>query len=190
MAHGAHAGTGRSPRGTASASTRAGASPAQQRLLQQHRHSLINLLVMGGSADEREYIARAFHRESPLRSGPFIRLDCGADEDRLCRALLGWMSGANDFSDSSLITVERGTLFLDNVEALSDQAQRLLLTFVSHHVGVHPWSGETGWSGRLAAGSSAHLGDLVLEDRFLEALYDCLDKARIELDEAWQGSVA
>ena len=52
------------------------------------------------------------------------------------------------------------------------------------------WSATRSPSSVSAAGSGPHLGDLVLEERFLEALYDCLDKARIELDEAWQGSVA
>lgn len=166
------------------------AAPFHLRLLQLHRHSLINLLVTGGTANEREQVARSFHAQSPLRSGPFVRLDCAFEEERLCRALMGWISGAFDFSDSSLVFVERGTLFLDNVELLTPRAQRLLFTFVSHYAAPRAWSDGAVWGGRLAAGSCGPLDDLALEGRFYEPLYDCLDKARIELDDLQQGSAA
>ena len=168
-----------------------GDSPAPHAgLLRLHRRSLINVLVMGATRVEREDVARAFHQDSPLRSGPFVRVDCSVDEERLCRALHTWMSGAFDSSDSSLMVAERGTLYLENIDSLSSHAQRLLLTFVSHHAGARQFSDGASWGGRLVAGSGAHLGDQVMEARFLEPLYDCLDKARIELDSSWQGGVA
>ena len=159
-------------------------------LLRLHRRSLINVLVMGASALDREQVARAFHHESPLRSGPFVRVDCATDEERLCRALHCWMSGAFDSSNSSLMVAERGTLFLENIDKLSSRAQRLLLTFVSHYAGSRQFTDGVSWGGRLVVGSEVHLGDQVIEARFLEPLYDCLDKARIELEDSWQGGVA
>jgi DNA-binding NtrC family response regulator len=159
-------------------------------LLRLHRRSLINVLVMGSSQAEREDVARAFHRESPLRSGPFVRVDCVLDEERFCRGLQMWMSGVFDSSNSSLLVASRGTLYLENIETLSSRAQRLLLTFVSHYTGPRQWSDGVNWGGRLVVGSEVHLGDQVIEARFLEPLYDCLDKARIELESSWQWGVA
>ena len=174
----------------ANAATSSDSAACHAGLLRLHRRSLINVLVMGGSRMAREDVARAFHHESPLRSGPFVRVDCELDEQRLCRALHAWMSGAFDSSNSSLMVAERGTLYLENIDKLSSRAQRLLLAFVSHNATSCQWSEGSSWSGRLVAGSETHLGDQVIEARFLEPLYDCLDKARIELESSWQGGVA
>jgi DNA-binding NtrC family response regulator len=160
------------------------------RLLQLHRHSLIHVLIMGGSPEERRAVALAFHGESPMRSGPLVRIDCATEEPRLCRALQSWIMGTIDSSDSSLMAAERGTLYLDHIDSLSSPAQRLLLAFVTHHAGVAHRDFTDAWGGRLVCGSAAHLGDAVEGGRFLAPLYDCLDKARIELDSAWQGGVA
>lgn len=176
--------------GTASVApvTTAGLPPL--RLLRLHRHSLVNVLVMGGEAGERERIARAFHRESPLRTGPFVRLDCALEEDRLCAALQRWMTGASDSSDSSLMVAERGTLYLDHVDSLSPETQRLLLAFVTRFANAATWNDAAAWGGRLVCGSEHHLGDLADQGTFLDPLYDCLDKARIELEPSWHGGAA
>src|SRR5207244_11738901 len=60
---------------------------ACSRLIRLHRHSLFHLLLEGGTARARERLAIAFHRGSPLRRGPFLRLGAGGDGDRFGRAL-------------------------------------------------------------------------------------------------------
>src|SRR5439155_27387285 len=49
-------------------------------LIRLHRHSLFHLLLQGGTREERERVARAFHHGSPLSSGPFVRIEAMRDE--------------------------------------------------------------------------------------------------------------
>lgn len=140
-------------------------------------------MILGGDPAERHAVAVSVHAESLMRSGPFVTIDCAIGEDRLCGALQAWMTGVDDSSDPSILAAERGTLFLDSIEALSTRAQRLLLAFVN---GAHAY----GWSGRLICGASDALPDHAARGEFLAPLFDDLDKARIELTDALQGGAA
>jgi DNA-binding NtrC family response regulator len=152
------------------------------RLLRLHRHSLSNLIVLGGTGAERLAVARAFHRASPLRGAPFLGLDCGGEEPRLRCALQIWLlpetggPWANPLHDC-----ECGTLFLDSVGCLSSATQRLLLLFARRLHGDRTGARDEPGPCRLAVGSAEDLGGAVEERRFSPALYDCLDKIRIEL---------
>jgi DNA-binding NtrC family response regulator len=152
-------------------------------LLRLHRHSLVSILVIGGTAPVREEMARAFHRASPLRDRPFMTLDCGRDESTLRRALQGWLlparGGANPLRD-----VEGGALFLDRLERLSKPAQQQLLV-LAHHIQGGPGTASN-MPARLAAGSPTSL----LDDSpkgIAPELLDCLDKIRVELGVAATG---
>jgi len=152
--------------------------PRPSALLRLHRHSLAHVLVMGGTAERRAAMARAFHVESPLRAGPFLCVDCGHDEPAVQRAIRCWLSSIDRHSsDNPLRASERGTLFLDRIEELSEETQRLLLALVRAHAsGV-----SDAWAGRLATGSAVELERAVAGGRFLSSLFDCLDKVRIVL---------
>lgn len=174
--------------GTMSAHGRPDASPTA-RLLPFQRKALTHVLIMGGQSDERRSVALAVHAESPLRSGSFVAVDCAAEESRLCRALNAWMTDSFDSSDPSLMAATRGTLFLDHIDALSLRTQRQLLAFVTHRAGAGTPL-EARWGGRLISGSGADLDDLAWSGRFLMPLFDCLDKARLSLDQVHQGGAA
>jgi len=118
-----------------------------------------------------------------MRSGPFVAIDCATGEDRLCGALQAWMTGVDDSSDPSILAAERGTLFLDSIDALSTRAQRLLLAFAN---GIESY----GWSGRLVCGASESLPDAAMSGGFLMPLFDDLDKVRIDLMDALHGGAA
>lgn len=151
--------------------------PRPSALVELHRHSLMNVLVLGGTSDGRSRVARAFHERSPLRAAPFVTVDSSRDESGLREALLDWLRfGARD-GLNHLRASERGTLFLDRVEALSDGTQRLLLALglASAHGGVG------NWCGRLIAGSETDLTHELRAGRFQPALFDVLDKVRVEL---------
>jgi len=164
--------TRRHPRG-------ASARPPAQ-LLRLHRHSLSNLVVQGGTEAERLAIARAFHRASPLRRGAFLAIDCARDQPRLHRALQSWLApeGAPPGPQEDR---ECGTLFLDSVACLSPETQRLLLVLACR-MQSGPQESRTGPGPfRLSVGSAESLGEAVEERRFSGALYDLLDKIRIDL---------
>ncbi len=176
---------------------RIGTLPAQRRsatrptarLLPFQRNALTHVLILGGSADDRRSAALAVHAESLLRSGSFVGVNCASEEPRLARALTAWMTDSFDSSDPSLMAAARGTLFLDQVEALSVRTQRQLLVFVTHKAGATTPL-ESRWGGRLISGSDADLDALTASGRFLLPLFDCLDKARLVLDRVHQDGAA
>jgi DNA-binding NtrC family response regulator len=147
----------------------------------------MNLLVLGGEPDERLRVVGAFHATSPFRAGPLVRLECAREEAGLIAALRARLAGSSeDPIGSPLRAGEHGTLFLDAVGSLSPAAQRLLLEFARSL--SDPSTVQTLWIGRLATGDGYDLDLAVSEERFSAALFDCLDKIRIELATAAQGA--
>ncbi len=154
-----------------------GRGPRPSALLELHRHSLLNVLVLGGTPEARARVARAFHDRSPLRTGPFVAVDAAREEGLVRDALLDWLQFDESLTGNPLRASERGTLFLDNVEALSGGTQRLLLA-----LGLAATRGNgCEWRGRLISGATTQLGRLTRAGRFQAALFDVLDKVRIEL---------
>jgi len=152
------------------------------RLIRLHRHSLTNVLVIGGTAALRDQVARAFHRESPLRNGAFVPLDCPGDEDRLRASLLVWTAAEHASDPNPLQAAEEGTLYLDSIEKLSLDSQRLLLALARRLHGEPVGGVEGPCAARLVVGNPRGLGEMVAEGAFLPALLDAVDKVRVELD--------
>ena len=150
------------------------------RLIGLHRHSLTNVLIVGGTAALRDQVARAFHRESPLVHGAFVPVDCSRDGARLALALRCW-TGAGEGGINPYVVAEHGTLYLDRVEDLDADTQRLLLAFLRTIQGEPVVGAEGRRAGRLVVGNPRGLDQVVAEGRFLPALYDALDKVRVEL---------
>lgn len=151
--------------------------PRPSALVELHRHSLLNVLVLGGTSVGRSRVARAFHERSPLRAAPFVAVDASRDEPRVREALIEWLRFGGRGGMNHLRACERGTLFLDRVEALTDGTQRLLLA-----LGLASTHGSAGdWRGRLIAGSDVDLTRESRAGRFQPALFDVLDKVRVEL---------
>src|SRR5262245_61284692 len=151
------------------------------RLIGLHRHSLTNVLVVGGNAVLRDQVARAFHRESPLGGGAFVTVDCSRDGERLRLALQGWTSPADAPGVNPLAVAERGTLYLDQVEQLDLDVQRLLLALTRAMQADAGLGSQGPRAGRLVVGNIRPLAEAVAEGRFIAGLYDALDKVRVEL---------
>jgi len=153
-------------------------------LLRLHRHSLTTLLVVGGQASQRRAVALSFHRASPAEPGPFVTVDCRCDETRLRSSIQAMLANAApDPGPDPIRAAWSGTLFLDEVEALSHESQRLLLWFAQHTLGGSIGA-DGGWPVRLAAGS-LHDPD---SWNLLPELQDEIDKIRVDLDEAQRGA--
>ena len=153
---------------------------AYSRLIRLHRHSLIHLLLQGGTAAERERLAWAFHHGSPLTRGPFVRIEAARDEERLRCALEHALSAVTcERPDNPLRESEGGTLLLDHVSHLTPATQHILLRFLGGISGAATVTGPC--FGRLAVGSEEALEAAAASGRFDPALFDILDKIRIEL---------
>jgi len=91
-----------------------------------------SVLVTGENGTGKSMIARAIHRRSHRRSGPFIEVACGALPDNLLESeLFGHVAGA--FTGASTDRVGKfkladgGTLFLDEIGTASPAMQVKLL---------------------------------------------------------------
>jgi DNA-binding NtrC family response regulator len=138
------------------------------------------VVVLHGTAAERDQIARVFHRDSPVRNGRIVRLDVSKEEERLRVSLEAWMSGVRRASETDPLHVaERGTLFLDHFGAMGAETQRLLTLFLGPE-GI-PGS-RHGWSGRLVAGDPGDILAAVERNGFDPGLYRALERVRVELE--------
>jgi len=93
------------------------------------------VLIEGETGTGKELAARAIHYGGTRRNGPFVPVNCGALQDQLVEnELFGHCRGA--FTDArhnqvGLVELARaGTLFLDEVDALTRKGQVTLLRFL------------------------------------------------------------
>ena len=97
------------------------------------------VLIHGETGTGKELAARAIHYLGPRRTAPFIPVNCGAIPDTLIESeFFGHARGAfTDAKESRVGVVEQahgGTLYLDELEALSPRAQVALLRFLQDQI--------------------------------------------------------
>ena len=120
-------------------------SPGMQRaidLLRRAAPADTALLILGESGTGKEKLARAVHRWSPRREGPFIAVNCAAIPEALLESqLFGYRRGA--FTDAKedrrglFVEARGGTLFLDEIGDLPLALQGKLLRVLQERE-VHP----------------------------------------------------
>jgi DNA-binding NtrC family response regulator len=101
-----------------------------------HLHATdATVLVTGESGTGKELVARAIHARSTRAGGPFVAVNCGALPENLLESeLFGHARGA--FTDARTAQAgvvelaDHGTLFLDEVDALTAKGQVALLRFL------------------------------------------------------------
>jgi DNA-binding NtrC family response regulator len=99
------------------------------------------------------------------------------EEALLGQSLEGWLKGTSTGESPRLLDrFEHGSLFLDQVEALGSESQRLLLEFLAAEEAERPWKGQ------LITGSESSLRGAVKEGRFDANLALRLERVRIVLD--------
>src|SRR5262245_26784104 len=125
----------------------ASAVPSAQ-LIRLHRHSLTNVVVVGGTATRRNEVARSFHRESPLRNAAFVVVDAATDDDRLRRSLAAWTGVPGD-GEHPYAAAAHGTLFIDHADRMSAETQRLLLALGRRLLGEPAQGREVPCPGRI-----------------------------------------
>ncbi len=112
-----------------------GTSPAIRHSIQQVElvaPTNATVLILGETGSGKEVIARAIHQHSPLRSGPFIKVSCGAIPKELFESEFfghakGAFTGAVKHRIGRFELADQGTIFLDEVGEIPFDLQSKLL---------------------------------------------------------------
>ncbi len=135
------------------------------------------VLITGESGTGKELIARAIHFKSPRKDNPFIVVNCGAiPRDLIESEFFGHIKGA--FTDAKsektgkFELANKGTIFLDEVGELSQEAQVKLLRVLGEREIVKIGGSETTHIDvRVIAATNKVLEDGVRDGVFREDLY-------------------
>ncbi len=157
-----------------------GSSPVMQKVFDTVRRvasSDIPVLINGPSGSGKELVARAIHRQSQRRAGPFVAINCGAIPESLLESELfghekGAFTGAHAQRKGRIEAAEGGTLFLDEIGDLSAALQVKLLRFLQEHQLERVGGRETiSVDTRVIAATNIDLQKSISEGRFREDLY-------------------
>jgi two-component system nitrogen regulation response regulator NtrX len=97
------------------------------------------VLIWGESGVGKELVARAIHRESLRRDGPFVQVNCAAIPDELIESELfghekGSFTGASDRQIGKFEQADKGTIFLDEIGDMSLKTQAKVLRVLQEQV--------------------------------------------------------
>lgn len=167
-----------------------GEAPAMQevfRAIGRLSQSNITVLINGQSGTGKELVARALHRHSPRRNGPFIALNMAAIPKDLMESELfghekGAFTGAAAQRQGRFEQANGGSLFLDEIGDMPAETQTRLLRVLAdgefYRVGGHtPVKVDV----RIIAATHQNLEHLVADNRFREDLFHRLNVIRIHI---------
>lgn len=157
-----------------------GDSPAMERLrdrIEQAAASDATAVVLGETGTGKELVARLLHESGPRCRGPFIVVSCSSIPPTLAESELfghvkGAFSGASHTHRGLIPAAHGGTLFLDDIGALTlDTQAKLLRALQERSVRAVGANEEVSTDFRLVVSSTVRLDTLVRERQFREDLY-------------------
>jgi two-component system NtrC family response regulator len=137
----------------------------------------VPVLILGESGTGKEVVARAIHRRSPRREGPFIPINCGAIPENLLESELfgherGAFTGAHIQRKGRIEMAEGGTLFLDELGELPLPLQVKLLRYLQEQTIERIGGREViPVNARVIAATNVDLRKAMEEGKFREDLY-------------------
>jgi two-component system, NtrC family, response regulator len=157
-----------------------GSSPVMAKVFDTIRRvagSDISILIVGESGTGKELVARAIHRQSHRKDGPFIAINCGAIPETLLESELfghekGAFTGAHLQRRGRIESAQGGTLFLDEIGEISPALQVKLLRVLQER-SIERVGGrvEIPVDTRVLAATNLDLQLAMKEGRFREDLY-------------------
>lgn len=144
----------------------------------------VTVLLCGENGSDKELIARTLHYYSPRKDASFTSLDCAGQLAHLMELELFGLEKEKSSVDRSdfFKKVQGGTIFLDNIEALSLKTQTKLLDVLQNKkIGKVGGSGGNEIDVRIIVASSERLESLVKKGEFYENLYYRLSAIQIDI---------
>lgn len=167
-----------------------GSSPAMQKLFDQIRKiapTSANVLITGESGTGKELVARAIHKNSSRKDGPFIAINCAAIPENLLESeLFGHAKGA--FTDARadrkglFQQAQGGTMLLDEIGDFPLALQAKLLRAMEQRT-VRPVGGdnEIPFDARILTATNRDLEAAVEEGRYREDFYFRINVIQLDL---------
>ncbi|MBM4168742.1 MAG: AAA family ATPase [Ignavibacteria bacterium] len=146
-----------------------------------------NVLVFGESGTGKELVAKAIHKRSERRNGPFVAVNCGALTETLLETELfghekGAFTGAVKDKPGRFELANDGTIFLDEIAETSPAFQVKLLRVLQEGEFERVGSVRTvKVDVRVIAASNKNLKSLIDQKKFREDLYYRLNVFSIEI---------
>jgi DNA-binding NtrC family response regulator len=145
------------------------------------------VLIRGETGSGKELVARAIHRRSARRDGPFVAVNCAALPEALLESELfgherGAFTGASQRRDGLFLRSHQGVLFLDEIGDMAPALQAKLLRAIQERT-VRPVGGteERPFDARILAATHRDLETAVEEGRFRQDLSFRLNVIGIEV---------
>lgn len=167
-----------------------GSSPAMQdacRLVEKVAPSNATVMLLGETGTGKELFARAIHRLSPRRDGPFVAINCAAIPETLLEAELfghekGAYTGAHKQTRGKIELAVDGTLMLDEIGDMPFALQAKLLRFLEERVverigGREPIPVDV----RIICATHQDLPERIREGRFRQDLFYRVSEVTIRL---------
>src|SRR4029077_1354079 len=145
------------------------------------------VLIRGESGVGKDLIARAVHRASTRRDGPFVQVNCAAIPQDLLESELfghekGAFTGAYRRKPGQFEYANKGTVFLDEIAelplALQAKLLHVLQDFRFSRIGGH---GIVAVDARVIAATNRDLEDAMKRGEFREDLYYRLNVVEIRV---------
>jgi transcriptional regulator with GAF, ATPase, and Fis domain len=135
------------------------------------------VLLLGETGVGKDVIANAIHYSSPRRNGPFIKVNSGAIPETLMDSELfghekGAFTGALSQKRGRFERAHKGTIFLDEIAELPQQAQvRMLRVLQAKEIERVGGSTPITVDIRIIAATHRNLEEMIKSERFREDLW-------------------
>ena len=144
-------------------------------------------LIIGSTGTGKELVARAIHYNSDRKNAPFVPIDCSAIPETLLESELfghqkGAFTGAHETRRGLIEEAQGGTVFLDEINSLSQSLQVKLLRALQERV-VRRVGGRESIPVdiRLVSASSLDLEDAIKRGEFRQDLFYRLNVVPVRL---------
>ncbi len=137
----------------------------------------VTILLIGETGAGKTYLSRLIHEVSPRRYEPFVHVACGALPNDLIESELfghtkGSFTSAHQDKEGKFIAARRGSLLLDEIDALGLEQQVKLLRVIETGEFEPVGTNDTQvCQARLIVASNLELQPLVEQHRFRSDLY-------------------